>query len=121
MGSSAKMGLISNLGELTSTGSSQTSFPPSSARVQPAPQTDDEVHLSTVPITALAEQQLQDKEPPNLQAVLGDAVRNLRAAASESSNPMEAAYLSGLADRFQRLEESGDAGAPGNAVQYTTS
>lgn len=115
------MGLISNLGELTYGGPSQSSFPAARTRVQPAPATDDQVHLSTVPFTALAEQQLQDKEPPNLQAVLGDAVRNLRAAASQSSNPMEAAYLSGLADRFQRLEESGDASAPPQSAQFLAS
>ena len=99
------------LGDVTSVGAGQSNFPVPATRVQPAPVQEDEVHLSAIPLTALAEQQLQDKEPPNLQAVLGDAVRNLKAAASQSSDPIQAAYLSGLADRFQQLEESGNVAA----------
>lgn len=102
------MGAISNLGELSSVGASYSSAAAAApARLQAATPAVDQVHLSTIPSTTLAEQQLLDKNPPNLQAVLGDAVRNLRAAALQSSDPIEVAYLSGLADRFQRLEESG--------------
>jgi hypothetical protein len=82
--------------------------------------TEDQVHLATIPSTSQAELGLQDKQPPNLQEVLGDAIRNLRTAAAQSANPIEAAYLSGLADRFERLEESGGTASPVSAQNSTT-
>ncbi len=100
------MGSISNIGDpafIGPSGSASTSV----ARVEPVSAEQDEVHLATIPLTLQAEQQLQAKVPPNLPAVLGEAIRNLRAAAVDSSNPIDAAYLSGLADRFERLQESG--------------
>jgi hypothetical protein len=49
-----------------------------------------------------------------------DKIRHLkfafRAAAGQSTNAVEAAYLSGLADRFQQLEEAG-AGATESPAQ----
>jgi hypothetical protein len=52
----------------------------------------------------------------SFQAVVSDAIRKLRAAASGSSDPVEAAYLSELANRFQRLEDAGNAGALPNSA-----
>jgi hypothetical protein len=115
------VGLINNLSALTFMSPSETSVPSPTTRVQAAPPLEDQVQLAKIPVVALAEQQIQDKNPPNLQAVLGDAIRNLRAAALQSTDPVEAAYLSGLADRFQRLEEAGDASAPSNSVQDLSS
>jgi hypothetical protein len=102
------MGLIGNIGDATFIGPSGSTST-SAARVQPVSAAEDQVHLATIPLTLQAEQQLQAKVPPNLPAVLGEAIRNLRAAAVDSSNPIDQAYLSGLADRFQRLQESGGA------------
>lgn len=63
-----------------------------------------------MPLSAQVEQ-LQGTDASTFQAVLSDAIRKLRAAASESSDPVEAAYLSDLANRFQWLEEASNAGA----------
>jgi hypothetical protein len=100
------MGLIGNIGDATFTDPSGPAST-STARVQPVSAAQDQVHLATIPLTSQAEQQLLAKVPPNLPAVLGEAIRNLRAAAVESSNPIDAAYLSGLADRFERLQATG--------------
>ena len=45
-------------------------------------------------------------ESLSFKTVLRDSIQKLRAAASQCSDPAEAAYLSGLANRFQRLEEA---------------
>jgi hypothetical protein len=116
-----EMGSINSLGDPAFAGLSDSSFAASATRVQPVSQIEDQVQLATIPFMAQAEQQFQDKNPPNLQAVLGDAIRNLRAAALQSTNPVEAAYLSGLADRFQRLEDTGSAGAQSNSLQSPSS
>jgi hypothetical protein len=113
------MGSISNLGELTFSGPSSSLPSAFTPPVQPAYPAEDQVHLASIPFTAQAELGLEDKEPPNLQEVLGDAIRNLRAAATQSADPIEAAYFSGLADRFERLEESGGT-APSATAQSTT-
>jgi len=107
------MGPIHNFGDQTTVGPSDSSFPTRKANVQP---TEDQAQLAAVPLSAQLEQ-LQKTDAPRFQAVLSDAVRELRAAASTSSDPVEAAYLSDLANRFQWLEESGNAGAPSNSVE----
>jgi hypothetical protein len=112
------MGSISNLGELTFSGPSNSPSSVLAPAAPPAYAAEDQVHLASVPLTVQAELGLEDKEPPNLQEVLGDAIRNLRAAATQSADPIEAAYFSGLADRFERLEESG-ASAPSATAQST--
>jgi hypothetical protein len=66
----------------------------------------DLVDVSTVPALSQVEP-LQTRNPEQFQAVLTDAVRQLRAAAFQTTDPVEAAYLSSLANRFQRLELSG--------------
>jgi hypothetical protein len=113
------MGSISNLGELTFDGPSNSPSSAFATPVQPTYAAEDQVHLASVPLTVQAELGLEDKEPPNLKEVLGDAIRNLRAAATQSANPIQAAYFSGLAERFERLEESGGT-APSATAQSTT-
>jgi hypothetical protein len=99
----AKMGPISNLGDLAGNGPADAS---SSTRKASVPVVEDQAQLSTVPLEAQVEQ-IQRTHPSSFEAVLHDAVRGLRAAAAETPDPVQAAYLSGLANRFQRLEETG--------------
>jgi hypothetical protein len=84
-------------------------------RVQPVAAVVDQVQIATIPLTAQV-QQLGNDTPPSFHAVLDHAIRQLRAAAGQSTNAVEAAYLSGLADRFQELEEAG-AGATESPAQ----
>jgi hypothetical protein len=88
----------------------------STVRVQASSSPVDQVQISTLPLTAQIEQ-LQREDPPNFRAVVGDAIRQLRAAAWQSTNQVEAAYLSGLADRFQRLAETSISESPADATQ----
>ncbi len=101
------MSMIQNLSALNFIGPSDST---PTTRIQPAAAVADQVQIATVPLTAQV-QQLESKTPSSFRAVLDDAIRELRAAASQSTNAIETAYLSGLADRFQQLEEAG-AGAP---------
>lgn len=105
------MSSIENLGALSFIGLADSA---PAARVQPTAKVEDQVQIATVPLTAQV--QLENKAPSSFHAVLDSAIRQLRDAASQSTNAMETAYLSGLADRFQRLEEAG-AGAPQNPAQ----
>jgi hypothetical protein len=106
------MSSIENLGALNFISPSDST---PATRFQPAAPVEDQVQFATIPLTAQVEQ-LETKTPSSFHAVLDDAIRELRAAASQSTNAIETAYLSGLADRFQQLEESG-AGAPHNPAQ----
>jgi hypothetical protein len=106
------MSSIENLGALSFIGPADSA---PAARVQPTAKVEDQVQIATVPLTTQV-QQLENKAPSSFHAVLDIAIRQLRDAASQSTNAMETAYLSGLADRFQRLEEAG-AGAPQNPAQ----
>jgi hypothetical protein len=110
------MGSIHDLGNLTAIGLSDFSSSARKTSVQPG---DDQVQLATVPLAAQVEQ-LQRTDASSLQAVLSDAIRKLRSAASESSDPVEAGYLSDLANRFQWLEEAGNADALSNPAQDPT-
>jgi hypothetical protein len=101
------MSSIENLGALNFISPSDST---PAARVQPVAVGEDQVQIATIPLTAQV-QQLESKTPSSFHAVLDDAIRELRVAASQSTNAIEIAYLSGLADRFQQLEEEG-AGAP---------
>jgi hypothetical protein len=81
---------------------------------------EDQVQIATVPSVAQVEQ-LQSTRPSSLQAVLGDAILKLRAAAFQSNDPSEIAYLSGIADRFQRIEENGEWTAPSGSQGLSSS
>ncbi len=113
------MALISNIGITTFIDPSGSAGGSSAPPPQLISANQDQVHLASIPLTSQVEQQLEAKQPPNLQAVLGDAIRNLRAAASQTPNPIDSAYLSGLADRFERLQESGDAASSSATVNLT--
>jgi hypothetical protein len=92
---------------LNSIAESSPSTPsPTRTTATAAPGSQDIVEIATVPSMSQLEP-LQSGNPSQFQAVLSDAVRQLRAAAWQATDPIEAAYLSGLADRFQRLEETG--------------
>jgi hypothetical protein len=96
------MGSIHNLGDPSAIGPSDPNSVKRKAEgIQPA---EDQVQLATIPFPAQVDQ-LSRTDPSSLKNVLSDSVQQLRVAASQSSDPGEAAYLSGLADRFQRLEE----------------
>ena len=102
------MGPIQHLGNLVATGPSDSSPAPRKPGVQPV---GDQAQLATVPLSAQVDQ-IHRTDPSSFQAVLSDAIRKLRVAAAGSSDPAEAAFLSGLADRFQRLSETSNTGAP---------
>jgi hypothetical protein len=106
------MGPIQNLGEVAALGPPDHS---SSTRKADVPTLEDQAQLSTVPLEAQVEQ-IQRTHPSSFQDVLHDAIRGLRAAAAEAADPAEAAYLSGLANRFQRLEETGVPDVSSNSI-----
>jgi hypothetical protein len=97
------MGPIRNLGDLAGNGPSDSS---ASTRKASGQAVEDQAQLSTVPLETQVEQ-IQSTHPSSFEAVLHDAIRGLRAAAAESADPAQVAYLSGLANRFQRLEDTG--------------
>lgn len=99
------MGSISNLGDRTLTGFSDSRVSGSGSRVQPAPALEDQIQIAKIPPTTQLEE-LQTTNPSSFQAVVTDAILQLRAAAFQTTDPNEAAYISGLADRFQELEEN---------------
>lgn len=96
------MSSIGNLGALNFISPSDST---PAARVRPVAVGEDQVQIATIPLTAQVQQ--LEKSPASFHAVLDDAIRELRVAASQSTNAIETAYLSGLADRFQQLEEEG--------------
>jgi hypothetical protein len=113
------MGSINNLGDLAYLGPSDSSFPTSIKHVPPLPPLEDQVQIATIPSVGQVEQ-LQNSSTSSLPELLGNAIPDLRSAAHHSTDPVEAAYLSGLADRFQSLEESGGI-APDQASALTAS
>ncbi len=71
---------------------------------------EDQVQLATVPLLAQVEE-IQKTDTSSFQAVLSDAIRKLRVAAAETSDPTEAAYFSDLANRFSSgLKKAGQPG-----------
>ena len=96
------MGSIHNLGDPSAIGPSDSTSPARKASIQPGA---DQVQLATVPLSAQIDQ-LSRTDPSSLKKVLRDSIQELRAAASQCSDPTEAAYLTGLANGFQRLEET---------------
>ncbi len=70
----------------------------------------DRIEISSIPTLSQAEQ-TGGSNPTQFQAVLTDAVRELKAAAVQTSDPFEAAYFLDLAGKFQALQESGGSGA----------
>jgi hypothetical protein len=111
---------INNLGDVTFTSQPDPSFSASATRSIPVPPLEDQVQISTIPSTAQVEL-VQITNPSSFQAVVGEAIQKLRTAASRSTDPVETAYLSGLADRFQRLEEAGYASASTGPAQSPAS
>jgi hypothetical protein len=98
------MGSIHNLGNPPAIGPSDSLSPARKASNQPSA---DQVQLATVPLPAQVDQ-LPRTEPSTFKAILSSSIQELRIAASQCSDPAEAAYLSGLANRFQRLEAEED-------------
>ena len=98
------MGPMQNLHNPSAIDPSDSPSPTRKTSAQPAA---DQVQLATVPLSA------QLNQPPKADAtsfktLLRDSIQELRTAASQSSDPAEAAFLAGLANRFQRLEEAQD-------------
>jgi hypothetical protein len=114
------MGSISKLGGLTFTGLSGSSLSTPTKHIPPQPPVEDQVQIASIPSSAEVEQ-LQSTSPSSFQAVVSDSIRMLRTAAFQSTDPVEAEYLSGLADRFQRMQEDGQASAPSGAAQTPSS
>jgi len=102
------MGSINNLGNPPAIGPAESPSPTRKAGIQPGA---DQVQLATVPLPAQLDQRTRT-DPSNFKTVLRDSIEKLRVAASQCSDPAEAAYLSGLANRFQRLEEAEDSSSP---------
>lgn len=110
------MDLINHLGDPTFIGLSNPSLSAPVIRIPPVPPLEDQVQIATVPSTAQVEL-IQSTSPSSFQDVMGDAIHKLRAAALQTTDPGEAAYLSGLADAFQRLEDAGiPPSAPSNSA-----
>ncbi len=107
----SKMGSIHNLGNPAAIGPSESPSPTRKAGAQPGA---DQVQLATVPLPAQIDQRTRT-DPASFKTVLRDSIEKLRVAASQSSDPAEAAYLSGLANRFQRLEAAEDSSPAQNA------
>jgi hypothetical protein len=66
----------------------------------------DWVQIANVPAFVQVEP-LQATNPAQFQLVLSDAIRQLRAAEFQTTDPIQRAYLASLADRFQKLQETG--------------
>jgi hypothetical protein len=78
--------------------------PASQSKVVAAPK--DSVDVATPPVPSVSQvEPLLTTNPIKFEAVLSDAVRQLRAASRETTDPVKAAYYSTLADRFQRLQD----------------
>jgi hypothetical protein len=107
------MSSISEIG-VTVASFSDSNFSAPTKHVPPVPPMEDQVQIAAVPSSVQVEQ-LESTSPSSFQAVIADAIVKLRAAALDSADPAEVAYLSGLADRFQRLEEDLPASAPPTA------
>jgi len=80
--------------------------------------TPDLIEISAVP-SLFEAQQVQAHDPSQYQTVLTDAVRELKAAALQTSDPFEVAYLLDLAGKFQQLQETGSGGSPQTSGQPT--
>lgn len=66
----------------------------------------DSVDVATPPVPSVSQvEPLLTTNPLKFEAVLSDAVRQLRVASRETTDPVKAAYYSTLADRFQRLQD----------------
>ena len=96
------MGSIHNLGNPSAMDPSESTSPTRRASNQSGA---DQVQLATVPLSTQLDQHART-DPSSLKTVLRDSIQKLRVAASQCSDPAEAAYLSGLANRFQRLEQA---------------
>ena len=105
------MGSINNLGNPPAIGPADSPSPTRKAAIQPGA---DQVQLATVPLPAQVDQQRTTTDPSSFKTVLRDSIEKLRVAASQCADPAEAAYLSGLANRFQRLEEAEGSSPPEN-------
>jgi hypothetical protein len=80
------------------------------------PVLEDLVEIANVPsLDQIAS--LQTSNPTEFQSVLSDAIRQLRQAESQTTDPAALAFLTSLADRFQQLQE---VGAPGLSFSGTT-
>jgi hypothetical protein len=90
--------------ELSSPSSTQSSTGKTVASIPPT--APDLIEISTIPRLSQAEQ-IQSTNPSQYQTVLTDAVRELKAAALKTNDPLEVAYLLDLAGKFQQLQETG--------------
>jgi hypothetical protein len=102
------MSSISEIGDVTLASFSDSTFSTPTKHIPPVPPMEDQVQIAAVPSSVQVEQ-LQSSSPSSFQAVVADAILKLRAAALHSTDPAEVTYLSDLADRFQLLEEDGQA------------
>jgi hypothetical protein len=114
------MGSINKSGDLAFIDTSDSSFSTPTRHIPPVPPMEDQVQIATVPSVAQVEQ-LQSANSSSLEAVLGDAIIKLRAAAFQSTDPLEVQYLSTIADRFQRMEEAEEGILPPSLVQDPSS
>jgi len=88
----------------------------SSQGVAPTPAAQDQVQFEMAQVPTLTQaQRLEGQGTSHFHAVLSTAVQELRAAARETTDQFQAAYLYTLADKFQRLGETGE--APSNTTE----
>jgi hypothetical protein len=114
------MSSISEIGDITVASFSDSNLSTPAKHIPPVPPMEDQVQIAAVPSWAQVEQ-LESTSPSSFQAVVSDAIFKLRAAALNSADPAEVAYLSDLADHFQRLELDGQGSSPSIAPSNPSS
>lgn len=71
----------------------------------------DSVNFSQVGQLFQELQQLQTSDPAALKKVLEDAATKFSTASQQATDPAQASFLSGMADRFQKAADTGDLSA----------
>ena len=75
----------------------------------PNPVLQDSAEIANVPaLVQIAP--LQTSNPTEFQSVISGAIRQLREAEAQTTDPQELAFLTSLTDRFQQLQEVGPSG-----------
>ena len=107
MGTLDLVGLgTASAGESLSARSSAAAARVSSSDAPAHPLIQDLVEIANVPAIVQIEP-LQAANPTRFQLVLSDAIRQLKEAELQTTDPAARAYLVSLAERFRRLQETG--------------
>jgi hypothetical protein len=82
--------------------------------------TSDQVDVSQVPQLSQTYGDLHTSSPAQVQDVLLDAATKLRSEARSTADPLQAIFLSTLADRFQTAAETADQGSSSSSSSPAT-